>query len=185
MWLRQRGRCPPLPADSCGFWSWSGRLRPKPPARFGFRFGRPMQHATVSAAMSLGASGSPARLLRAIWEVRAQLPAEHRNRSRRSACRRAVIEDWSSGVQGLFRCVQELSPSDAALVNAAARCGWMGSAGLRLTASDAHDYGSDGCFARPARRHIAWHKYGHALSLTRSIHARRSTTRAGGLQRLA
>jgi hypothetical protein len=70
--------------------------------------------------MSLGASGQFDRLLGEIRDARAQLPAEHRNLLAQIGTHEGVIEEGPTGVQDLLRSVQEVPPSDAALVNAAA-----------------------------------------------------------------
>jgi hypothetical protein len=133
--------------------------------------------------MSLGASGQFDRLLSEIREARAQLPAEHRNLLAQIGTHEGVVEDWPNGVQDLFRSVQEVPPSDAALVNAAAV--WLD--GLRTVVFNgplmlAATTGLTDTSRKQLVAYIAWHEYGHALSLTRStLEQRRSGVHLLGL----
>jgi hypothetical protein len=77
--------------------------------------------------MSLGASGQFDRLLREIREARAQLPAEHRNLLAQIGTQEGVVEDWPTGVQDLFRSVQEVPPR-MLRSSTLPRCGSTGSA---------------------------------------------------------
>lgn len=123
------------------------------------------------------------RLLREIREARAQLPAERRNLLAQIGAHEGVVEDWPAGVQDLFRSVQQVPPSDAALVNAAAV--WLD--GLRAVVFNgplmqAATTGLTDASRKQLVAYIAWHEYGHALSLTRSTHEqRRSGVRLFGL----
>lgn len=126
--------------------------------------------------MSRGASGQFDRLLTEIREARAQLPAEHRNLLAQIGTQEGVVQDWPTGVQDLFRSVQEVPPSDAALVNAAAV--WLD--GLRTVVFNgplmqAATAGLTDASRKQLVAYIAWHEYGHALSLTRSTHEQRKS----------
>lgn len=132
---------------------------------------------TVGIAVIWGIARDPLdRLLREIREARAQLPAEHRNLLAQIGTHEGVVEDWPTGVQDLFRSVQEVPPSDAALVNAAAV--WL--EGLRTVVFNGPLMQAATAVLTDASRkqlvaYIAWHEYGHALSLTRSTHEQRKS----------
>ncbi len=108
-------------------------------------------------------------MLREIREARAQLPAEHRNLLAQIGTQEGVVEDWPTGVQDLFRSVQEV-PNAAAV--------WLD--GLRTVVFNgplmqAATTGLTDASRKQLVAYIAWHEYGHALSLTRSTHEQRKS----------
>jgi hypothetical protein len=81
----------------------------------------------------------------------------------------AVVDDWPRGVRDLYATLGEDPPSDGALAYAAAV--WLD--GLRMVVFngplvDARTAGLTEEARTALVAYIAWHEYGHALSLTRS-----------------
>lgn len=114
------------------------------------------------------------RLLREIKRARARLPVEHRNLLEQIGAQEAAVDDWPSGVQDLYVSVREVPPPDASLAGAAAV--WLD--GLRVVVFNApllHETtrGLNDSAREEFVAYIAWHEYGHALSLTRSTREQR------------
>jgi hypothetical protein len=108
-------------------------------------------------------------LLAAVGRARRCLPATHRALLEQIGVQEVAIEDWPDGVKNCYRTVRETAPADADLDGAAAV--WLH--GLRLVAFNAPlvrrlTVGLDSRAYDEAVAAIAWHEYGHALSLTRS-----------------
>jgi hypothetical protein len=132
--------------------------------------------AVVNLPRRVDCIGRSDRLLREIRRARALLPTEHQNLLAQIGTQEGTVEDWPRGVQDLYRSVRMAPPSEAALARAAAV--WLD--GLRTVVFNAplmREITSG--LADEAREHIvayvAWHEYGHALSLTRSTHAQRES----------
>jgi phage tail protein X len=109
------------------------------------------------------------RLLREIRAARAELPAEHRELLDQLGVQETAIEDWPDRVVDLYATLREPAPTRQELDGAAAT--WLNS--LRTVAFNAPavlHVAQD--LDEPSRRtivaRIAWHEYGHALSVTRA-----------------
>jgi hypothetical protein len=123
--------------------------------------------------MSFGSSEQSDRLLSETRQAR-QLPREHQNLLAQIGTQEGVIEDWPDGVQNLYRSIREAPSSEAALAHAAAV--WLD--GLRTVAFNAPlmhatTAGLTDAVRKQLVAYIAWHEYGHALSLTRSTYEQR------------
>jgi hypothetical protein len=115
------------------------------------------------------------RLLAEIRGARAALPAAHRALLDQLGVQETAIDDWPDGVIDLYATLREPAPAHRELDGAAAT--WLNS--LRTVAFNAPGllqavHGLD----RPTRRlllsGIAWHEYGHALSVTRATREHRA-----------
>jgi hypothetical protein len=123
--------------------------------------------------MATGA-GLTDRLLDEIRRARARLPAQHRNLLEQIGAQEAAVDDWPAGVRDLYRSIQEEPPSERALAGAAAV--WLD--GLRVVVFNApllHEatIGLSDSAREEFVAYVAWHEYGHALSLTRSTREQR------------
>jgi len=104
-----------------------------------------------------------------VRRARRQLPSEHKALLDQLGVQECVVDDWPGGVQDLYRTILEAPPRDEALKDAAAV--WLD--GLRVVAFNAPflkgaTAGLNRDAARGAIAVLAWHEYGHALSVTRS-----------------
>jgi hypothetical protein len=122
------------------------------------------------------------RLLAAIRDARAALPANHRHLLDQLRLQEVAVEDWPRGVINLYATLREPAPPPDALDAAAAV--WLD--GLRTVAFNVQllQRAVDGLNASTRRTvvaRVAWHEYGHALSVVRATpeHRRR------GIQLLA
>ncbi|MCW2983033.1 MAG: hypothetical protein JWR63_603 [Conexibacter sp.] len=122
------------------------------------------------------------RLLVAIRDARAALPANHRHLLDQLRLQEVAVEAWPRGVINLYATLREPAPSPDALDGAAAV--WLD--GLRTVAFNVQllQRAVDGLNASTRRTvvaQVAWHEYGHALSVVRATpeHRRR------GIQLLA
>jgi phage tail protein X len=114
------------------------------------------------------------RLLKEIQAARAALPPEHRELLDQLGVQEAAIDDWPDGVIDLYATLREPTPTPQELQGAAAT--WLNE--LRTVAFNAPavlHVSRD--LDEPSRRtivaRIAWHEYGHALSVTRATHEHR------------
>lgn len=124
--------------------------------------------------MSGEAQSRSDRLLREIRRARVELPAEHRNLLEQIGAQEGVIDDWPRGVQNLYRSILKTPPSEAVLARAAAA--WLD--GLRTVVFNGpfmHEavVGLNAKTREKVVAYLAWHEYGHALSLTRSTREQR------------
>jgi hypothetical protein len=108
-------------------------------------------------------------LLKAVRRARARLPAAHRALLDELRTQEAAIDHWPGGVQDLYRSIGQAPPPAPALVGAAAV--WLD--GLRTVVFNAallHEtcLGLTDEARGELIASIAWHEYGHALSLARS-----------------
>jgi hypothetical protein len=113
-------------------------------------------------------------LLKEIRAARAALPAEHRELLDQLGVQETAIDDWPDGLIDLYATLREPTPTPQELDGAAAT--WLN--GLRTVAFNAAavlHVARD--LDEPSRRtivaRIAWHEYGHALSLTRATREHR------------
>ena len=142
----------------------------------------PLAGTSVSSVMSPetsdpDSSDQTPRLLREIRRARFQLPTAHRNLLDEIGAQETAIDDWPGGVEDLYRSIRETPPARESLAGAAAV--WLD--GLRMVAFNAglfHEatVGLDDESREALVASVAWHEYGHALSLNRST----SHQRQGG-----
>jgi phage tail protein X len=106
-----------------------------------------------------------------IRTARRRLPTSHHALLEQIGVQDAVIDDWPAGVQGLYETLQESPPAITQLADAVAV--WLPQ--RRVVAYNGpllmHAIGD--VELTPATRqatidNIAWHEYGHALSVTRA-----------------
>jgi hypothetical protein len=118
----------------------------------------------------------PEHLLAEIRAARAALPSAHRALLDQLGVQETAIEGWPEGVLDLYATLREPAPTRAALDGAAAA--WLN--GLRTVAFNIRGLqlaveGLD----RPTRHillsGVAWHEYGHALSVTRATREHRES----------
>jgi hypothetical protein len=117
-------------------------------------------------------AGSRARtdeLLASIRRARELLPLEHRALLEQIGAQEAAFDDWPRAVQDLFVTLNERPPSDLQLEGAAAV--WLEA--RRLVAFNAPLFerataGLDPSSHERTVAYIAWHEYGHALSVMRA-----------------
>lgn len=111
------------------------------------------------------------RLEELIRSARRRMPASHRALLEQIGVQDAVIDDWPSGVQELYETLGETPPPIRQLADAVAV--WL--SGRRVVAYNGplltHALGDPEL--TPSTRqatvdNIAWHEYGHALSVTRA-----------------
>jgi hypothetical protein len=106
-----------------------------------------------------------------ITSARGRLPASHRGILQQIGVQDAVVYDWPTGVQALYETLREIPPNTLDLSEAVAV--WL--PGLRVVAYNGllldHALG-DADLTNPTRQttvdNIAWHEYGHALSVVRA-----------------
>ncbi len=114
------------------------------------------------------------RLLVEIRAARAALPAEHRELLDQIGVQETAIDDWPDGVINLYATLREPPPTRQELQGAAAT--WLNE--LRTVAFNAPAVlhvarELDESSRRTIVARIAWHEYGHALSLTRATREHR------------
>ena len=152
------GRDPASPPTCCRATERGGRPNRRPSS----------VGTAVSEAMSTGSS-SREQLLHEIRAARAQLPLQHRVLLEQIGTQEVAIAEWPSGVQDLYRTLRAAPPAEAELADAAAvyldelRT-------IAFNASRLHEliFGLTDEWRRRIVAGVAWHEYGHALSLTRS-----------------
>jgi hypothetical protein len=114
------------------------------------------------------------RLLEEIRAARAALPAEHRELLNLLDVQETAVDDWPDGVINLYATLREPTPTRQELEGVAAT--WLNS--LRTVAFNAAGLtetvrGLDPPTRRLLLHGIAWHEYGHALSVTRATREHR------------
>lgn len=121
------------------------------------------------------------QLLREMRAARAALPANHRELLDQIGVQETAVEDWPDGVIDLYRTLNEPTPAASAIVGAAAV--WL---------HECHTVAFNAVALRKAvrgltaasRSHlissVAWHEYGHALS----VHHATAEHRRRGLELL-
>jgi hypothetical protein len=115
-------------------------------------------------------------VLAVVRRARAQLPPAHRDLLDQLGVQETAIHPWPTGVQDLYRSIGEAPPPTTALEGAAAL--WLD--GIRTVAFNASlleaaVIGLSGDSRHALIASIAWHEYGHALSLTRSTYEQRDS----------
>lgn len=106
-------------------------------------------------------------LLAEVRRAREELPRSHRVLLDQFNVQETVVQDWPDGVADLYRTLGERPPAADQLKEAAAvwlqghRTAAFNAPMLRATTA-----GLDDLSARHLIQYIAWHEYGHALSLT-------------------
>ncbi len=118
--------------------------------------------------------GDSERLLAEIRAARAALPSAHRALLDQLRVQETAIEDWPEGVIDLYATLREPAPTRAELDGAAAA--WLnglGTVAFNIRGLQLAVEGLD----RPTRHillsGVAWHEYGHALSVTRATREHR------------
>jgi len=106
-------------------------------------------------------------LLAEVRRARRELPERHRALLDHANVQETVVYDWPDGVADLYRTLGERPPSASELKDAAAV--WL--QGHRTAAFNAPLLQAmaaevDVPSARAVIQYVAWHEYGHALSLT-------------------
>jgi hypothetical protein len=111
---------------------------------------------------------------RLVREARAQLPATHRALLTQIGVQEVVLDRWPGDVQDLYRTIKKQAPSDAALADTLA----VWPEGIRVVAFNGplllrylggrpgQSLSMESC--QFIINGLAWHEYGHALSVTRS-----------------
>jgi hypothetical protein len=120
------------------------------------------------------ASDEPERLLREIHAGRSTLPAAHRRLLEELDVQETAVTRWPDEVVALYATLRAPTPSHAELDGAAAA--WLHE--LRTVVFNANLLlqavgGLDDASRRTVVFSIAWHEYGHALSVTRAGPERR------------
>jgi phage tail protein X len=113
--------------------------------------------------------GDPDDLLGAIRRARSGLPVKHRGLLDAIGVQEGLIERWPDGVLDLYETLREHVPPRSSLDGAAAA--WLH--GLRTVVFNAgflrHAvHGLNEPTTRIVIANIAWHEYGHALSVVRA-----------------
>ena len=106
-------------------------------------------------------------LLAEVRRAREELPRSHRVLLDQFSVQETVVQDWPEGVADLYRTLGERPPGAEQLTDAAAV--WLQghrTAAFNAPALRATTAGLDESSARYLIQSIAWHEYGHALSLT-------------------
>lgn len=111
----------------------------------------------------------PGGLLADVRWARTQLPGSHRQLLEELRVQETAIDVWPSGVLDLYRSLRETPPRERGIARAAAV--WLDE--LRTVAFNARFFesatrGLSHEWRRTLVAGIAWHEYGHALSLVRS-----------------
>ena len=113
-------------------------------------------------------------LVAVVRRARSVLPSEHRALLDHINVQEAVVDSWPEGVQNLYLTLQQRSPVRRELDGALAV--WLDD--LRVVAFNGpaleqatEGLTEDGRYLAVAA--LAWHEYGHALSLTRSTQEQR------------
>ncbi|MBB4661303.1 hypothetical protein [Conexibacter arvalis] len=116
-------------------------------------------------------------------KARAALPAEHRRLLDEIGAQETVVADWPQGVLNLYLTLRERPPSPVQLERAAAA--WLEArrtVAFNLAFFTTIVEGLDDRAREQVVAHVAWHEYGHALSVTRSTwHQRREGPRLHAL----
>lgn len=113
-------------------------------------------------------------VLAIVRNARAALPSSHRALLDQLGVQEKAVDDWPGEVQALYRTILEVPPREGDLANAVAV--WLDR--LRVVAFNAPllQQATIG-LSRQARAAaiaaVAWHEYGHALSITRSTREQR------------
>jgi hypothetical protein len=120
------------------------------------------------------ASDESERLLREIRAARSALPIAHQELLDELRVQEITVTEWPVGAVDLYATLREPTPSEAELDGAAAA--WLHE--LRTVVFNAHLLlqavgGLDDASRRTVISSIAWHEYGHALSVTRAGPERR------------
>jgi hypothetical protein len=122
------------------------------------------------------------QLLREIRAARLELPEAHRELLDQIGVQETAVEDWPDGVIDLYRTLNEPTPAPSTITGAAAV--WLHerrTVAFNTTALRDAVHG----LTTASRRHIvsavAWHEYGHALS----VHRATDEHRRHGLELLA
>jgi hypothetical protein len=106
-------------------------------------------------------------LLAEVQKARGELPKRHRALLDQLNVQEVVVHDWPDGIANLYRTLGERPPSASRLKDAAAvwlqghRTAAFNGPLLQAMAAEV-----DVASARAVIQYIAWHEYGHALSLT-------------------
>jgi hypothetical protein len=108
-------------------------------------------------------------VLEEVRNARRSLPRAHRALLEQLNVQEAAISDWPRGVMDMYRTLRETPPTEAQLNGAVAvwlhqRCTVAFNVPLLGMATK----GLDDDPRRSLLASIAWHEYGHALSITRS-----------------
>lgn len=104
-----------------------------------------------------------------IRRARQLVPASHRALLEQIGVQDAVIDDWPAGVQALYETLGEAPPAREAIADALAA--WLPDRrvvaynGVVLPRATA---GVDDSTRQAVINNIAWHEYGHALSVARA-----------------
>lgn len=118
-----------------------------------------------------GSSGNELDIQALIRNARRRLPAGHRALLEQIGVQDAVVDEWPAGVRELYETLGEAAPSVSRLADAIAV--WL--PGRRVVAYNGpllvHALGDTEL--TPSTRqaaidNIAWHEYGHAISVTRA-----------------
>lgn len=123
----------------------------------------------VSAGQATEGDGGAVGLESLIGRARQALPGAHGALLEQIGVQDAVIDSWPAGVQGLYETVGESPPSLAAIADAVAvwlpdrRVVAYNGPLLLLALSGIND-----STRQAVINNIAWHEYGHALSVTRA-----------------
>lgn len=106
-------------------------------------------------------------LLVEVRRARRELPSRHRALLDHLNVQETVVRNWPDGVADLYRTLGERPPDESHLKDAAAV--WLPghrTAVFNAPLLEATTAGLDPPSARAVIQYIAWHEYGHALSLT-------------------
>ena len=124
---------------------------------------------TVALGRPDDGASRPLDLDRLIANARRSLPRSHRSLLEQIGVQDAVIYDWPSGVQDLYLTLRTTPPSGQRIAGALAL--WLQE--QRLVAYNGavltealNDVGLSPSTRQAAIDNIAWHEYGHALSVT-------------------
>lgn len=102
--------------------------------------------------------------------ARGRLPASHRALLEQIGVQDAVIDDWPDGVLDLYVTLREPAPERDRLRGAIAV--WLPSRKVVAYNGPALEHGLDDELSAATRQtivdNIAWHEYGHSLSVTRA-----------------
>lgn len=114
-------------------------------------------------------------LLDEIRLARRELPGSHRGLLDQLNVQEAAIDDWPQHVIDFYRTVKEEPPNGSELENAAAV--WLQerrTVAFNAPLIEAALAGLDASTQRLLLQSVAWHEYGHALSLMRSTAEQRA-----------